>query len=496
VIQTMNSTTIFVFVLAICVCVLTANGQDPFDLTRHLNTKTPYFYSSDQFNSSVPETCEPIHINYLSRHGARAPSDGDVSDLLQLEELLSANAHQITNPNFFWMQTWVSPYSDMDAGLLSSLGEEEVYNISKRFLERFPTIFGQTYYPYLLPIQTTQVSRAAMSGNSFGFGLLEGQGEIGASHYQGFYTYSETPELDITLRFFDNCDTYNNLLNNESITQNSNMYLEQFSAGILTKVKNLLGLASNSTWNLDFNTVNTFYTACTFDISRDMDSSKFCSLFDPSDFEVYEYTDDLLDYYEKGYGSPLAYEISCPLLVDFFDMMNNVVNQSVIQNAKLRFAHAETIIPFASLLGLFNDSTTLQWNSSPNTIQNRKWRTSVISAFAANIAFVLYNCSGEFKVQLLYNEQPMQFPQCNFDLCPYSTFLKLYGNIVEQCNFDKMCTVPAQTPIIEGHTAGVSTVVIVLLCIAFFVFGIISTVLLGRFLISKGLLKPKYFSLE
>jgi hypothetical protein len=67
---------------------------------------------------------------------------------------------------------------------------------------------------------------------------------------------------------------------------------------------------------------------------------------------VFEYTDDLATYYESGYGSSINWEISCPLLQDMFTQFDLVVanTSDFYELAKLRFAHAETILPFVALL--------------------------------------------------------------------------------------------------------------------------------------------------
>jgi hypothetical protein len=46
-----------------------------------------------------------------------------------------------------------------------------------------------------------------------------------------------------------------------------------------------------------------------------------------------------------------------------------------------------------SLLGLFNDTLPLRASNTQEQIDNRLWRQSVISTFAANVAIVTYNCS-------------------------------------------------------------------------------------------------------
>jgi multiple inositol-polyphosphate phosphatase/2,3-bisphosphoglycerate 3-phosphatase len=155
---------------------------------------------------------------------------------------------------------------------------------------------------------------------------------------------------------------------------------------------------------------------------------------------MFEYYEDLSNYYKKGYGIAVNYEIATTLLNDFFSVMENVMTGNTSETATLRFAHAETMMPFVSLLGLFEDSSPLLWNSSQETIDNRLWRTSIVSPFAANVIFELYNCTGEFKVKLLHNEQEYGFPECNDLYCPFTTLQTLYTKQLGY-NFNALCGV-------------------------------------------------------
>ena len=94
------------------------------------------------------------------------------------------------------------------------------------------------------------------------------------------------------------------------------------------------------------------YKGCGYDIAVSNITSEFCSLFtDESIGSVLEYYEDLDAYYAKGYGYPINYEIACDLLQDIFGIHDDFISGSNTNLlGKLRFAHAETIIPLVSIL--------------------------------------------------------------------------------------------------------------------------------------------------
>jgi multiple inositol-polyphosphate phosphatase / 2,3-bisphosphoglycerate 3-phosphatase len=139
-------------------------------------------------------------------------------------------------------------------------------------------------------------------------------------------------------------------------------------------------------------------------------------MFSEENVNIFEYAGDLSKYYQYGYGTPITFQMAVPLLKDFFEKMELVVNLTFANTfGVMRFAHAETVLPFSALLGIFSEDPVLSWDSPQNIIQNRVYRTSVISPFAANIAFLLYNCSSssnlnDYRVKLLHNEMEILFP--------------------------------------------------------------------------------------
>jgi multiple inositol-polyphosphate phosphatase/2,3-bisphosphoglycerate 3-phosphatase len=252
---------------------------------------------------------------------------------------------------------------------------------------------------------------------------------------------------DNELRFFKTCPNYvNQIKNNKTSSAESTLYKHAqlpLLADKLTKRINVAG------WNLTTSDVSTLWTLCTFQLSAQNISDQFCGFFDKDDAEVMNYIDDLSSYWTKGYGYPINYEIACVLMQNFVDAITEVVSHSVDQHslrASLRFAHAETVMPFLSLLGLFNDSVPLRASNTQEQIDARLWRQSVISSFAANVALVTYNCSlpngpPDYRVKLYHSEKEYPIPQCDNKLyCPLERFKEIYASSLT-CNFNKMCDI-------------------------------------------------------
>ncbi len=106
-------------------------------------------------------------------------------------------------------------------------------------------------------------------------------------------------------------------------------------------------------------------------------------------------------------------------------------------------------MPLLSLLGLFKDDEHLRADNF-DQMQERRFRTSIVSPFAANVAFILHKCeeiyhseprvqSDLFKVQILVNEKPVKFPFCDAHLCPYSLFRERYAKYVDSCDMVNLC---------------------------------------------------------
>jgi hypothetical protein len=127
---------------------------------------------------------------------------------------------------------------------------------------------------------------------------------------------------------------------------------------------------------------------------------------------IYAEAADAEAYYEKGPGlaenGDVNWRMAAPLLADFFAEADAAADGASGHAAKLRFAHAEIVIPFASALGLPGMSEQLPRArpivTKPVRGAARKWRRwpPISSGMCIKTA-------GRTLVRMLYNERETDF---------------------------------------------------------------------------------------
>ena len=133
----------------------------------------------------------------------------------------------------------------------------------------------------------------------------------------------------------------------------------------------------------------------------------------PEESAWFSYLSDAEDFYEKGpslASQRATYAVAQPLLDGLFDEVQTQVVEGAGEHvAKLRFAHAETLIPLAALMQLEGSRQSAQ----PGVLMsqaNNEWRGGWVSPYAANIQWDVYrNDVGRVLVKMLYNEKELAF---------------------------------------------------------------------------------------
>ena len=144
----------------------------------------------------------------------------------------------------------------------------------------------------------------------------------------------------------------------------------------------------------------------------------FTKYIQPAQARAYAEADDAVAFYEKGPGitenGDVTWRMAGALLDDFFAEADAIAAGQRAKAAKLRFAHAEIVMPFASALGLVGMSEQLP-RAATYSYDNSPWRGAQVAPMAANIQWELYqNAAGRTLVRMLYNERETTFkPACN-----------------------------------------------------------------------------------
>ncbi|KAK7387476.1 hypothetical protein VNO78_28311 [Psophocarpus tetragonolobus] len=441
-----------------------SNAEEAFDVRKHLSTVSRYGAVKDIFDnnfvpSKIPHGCIPIHLNLVARHGTRSPTKKRIRELENLSERLEVLVRDAKEHNVplervpSWLNGWKSPWHGKHkGGELIGKGEEELYDLGIRIREEFPNLFDEEYHPDIYPIKATQVARASASAVAFGMGLFSGNGSLGAGHHRAFAVTSESRASDIVLRFHDCCHNYKAHRKSQepAVSKLKEPILDEITSALIVRHKlNFTRQDTSSLWFL-----------CKQEASLLDITSQACSLFSPPEIELMEWTDDLEMFILKGYGKSLNYRMGLPLLEDVVQSMEQAIKAEEerhvpgsFEKARLRFAHAETVVPFSCLLGLFLEGSEFKKIQKEQPLQHpskpplkRKWRGSTVAPFAGNNMLVLYSCPASDKstskhfVQVLHNEHPIPMPGCDgSDFCPFVLFKEKIVAPHQKHDFHAVC---------------------------------------------------------
>ena len=141
---------------------------------------------------------------------------------------------------------------------------------------------------------------------------------------------------------------------------------------------------------------------------------------------VLAYLGDATDFYQMGPGATesgnATYGMAQSLLNDFFNEVDTIAKGTLTTGAKLRFTHAEILVPFTSILGLkrlfvqmpkaqtYTYAANSPWNGSLVAPTPSPWRDEIVAPMASNVQWEVYSDgNGGLVVKMLLNEQETDF---------------------------------------------------------------------------------------
>lgn len=409
------------FIKATMLLVVASLAVKAQTCSNFLGTKTLYRPGTNATTSS-PYGYHPVFINHVGRHGARHLTKA-VNTYFAFQLLMKADSlHELTAAGKKLKQM-VADLDKVEANDVKSIsieGKEELEGIGKRMAKDYPGVFSS---PAHVNVATTKEVRTGQSATAFLEGLKK--------------QLKDSPELkayndDTNLRFYDLSPVYKAFKDSgpwqsamEKLEKEVHLAQvnEDFTKSIFTPafVKNIKA-EDQDKFTSDIFGFTTIVNSLEGEIKKagfTMKGLDFKSFYTCEQIIALSKIDVADDYLKKGPGldnNGIQVRIAVPLLVNFINTTDDFIKEGKV-NAQLRFAHAETIAPFAALLDITSASTV----SRNIGMLSESWQSGKVAPLSANIQWVLYKKQGsaDYLVKILLNEKDARISGTKSSLYPY-----------------------------------------------------------------------------
>lgn len=275
------------------------------------------------------------------------------------------------------------------------------------------------------------------------------RGHLGESKGQAVAIPSRSGEMDTTLRFHKSCKKYDGKAKEEQKREFSKieepLLLNVAKEMIKRSAGKLEFLAKHLNDSIrTARTVTSLWDICRFEVAiHGSHTDGLCNYFNETEYRIFDYIEDAAVYWMKSYGLDLNHQMSCNLVKEILML----IQQESINDMKVavRFAHAETLIPLVTRMGLFHqeDISDIYDGSvgvHSSTVRQRKWRSGQIAPFGGNLLFEVHSCKANEKfetfVKVVLNEVPVRV--CSESImCSFEELSLLLDP--NDCNFSAIC---------------------------------------------------------
>ena len=364
---------------------------------------------------------EPVYINYVGRHGARHLSGIDEDSMMflvlkiaKLKDGLTSEGKKLIN-----MDSLLLIVERGNVGLITEIGKKEQRSIGKRMMKNYPSVFNSGN----IKVSTTKKERTKQSARAFMQGLNQDESisvdtVFNDQDHLAFYDVSPTYKM-----FKENGEwkgLWADVKNSEKVKVMRKELPERFfKTDFINKMDSGLIQVCYDNDTIKYASesfIEGFYGGCSIipSIKQEIEKKElktedldFASLVSCKDMEALDYLNTAEDFLVKGPATDsegIQVKIAAPLLSDFLQSTEKYIStKETIAN--LRFAHAETISPFAALLGISGASESV----TPENIKvfNKTWKCEEIIPLSANIQWILYKnkSKNDFLIKFLLNEK-------------------------------------------------------------------------------------------
>jgi multiple inositol-polyphosphate phosphatase / 2,3-bisphosphoglycerate 3-phosphatase len=270
-------------------------------------------------------------------------------------------------------QNLTSTYGDY----LTVQGWNDLKYMALDYQRTFQTVFDERYSPEKFKFGYSDTQRTEASYKAFLEGLF-------GPNADSIIHTSPEGNNSILLRPYESCPEFD--AQSEKAKDKDSEYVKFQQTDVYKKAAEAISTRLGYKYVLNAKQIDTIWDMCRFDQAWYLqDESPWCAAFTPEHVYVLEYLEDLKYYYKASYGSYLSSNLMCAAVKDM------VVNLKSEQGPKVvaYFSHASAIQLFLTSLGYAQDKEPLRADNYQQ-MKYRKFRASVWSPFASNLAVVKY----------------------------------------------------------------------------------------------------------
>jgi hypothetical protein len=394
--------------------------------SEHLGSKTPYAPRGDAARyEAAPAGFVPVAVQLVARHGSRGltkPGSDEAALALWREAEAQGALTPLGRRFGADLQRFIQAQQRIGYGNLSALGVVEHEQLAQRLVARLPALFkgGPD-----VEVLTSGVDRAVDSSRSFVDSLARAapRSRVPASWGSDrfllyFHRLSEsrdvadTPARQATLK---RSLAYQAWVRGPELAAQQRRIdadprlppaAQQVLAGLYGAA-----FAARTPKPLEAAEHVIDLRGAAADLKLELDSD-FSAYVPAQAAAVFAEHSDAEDFYRKGPGladaGPVTYDIATQLLRDMLDRL------SLGTGVVLRFAHAETVAPLVSAIGIAGVHQPLP-REQPYSYVDSAWRTADVIPMAANVQWEVWRgVEGERLVRMLLNEGEADFkPACD-----------------------------------------------------------------------------------
>lgn len=341
-----------------------------------------------------------------------------------------------TDLNEFKIWNWNHSITENQANNLVAQGYKELSSIAHNYGKYFPNLFNGPYDDTNFHFRHTSTERTRSSFRAF---VNELFGENAHQNIKNAESPKNQP--DLLLKAYKNCPLWRE---QKKLLKQSNSEITRFENSVIfSKLIEEIKLRFGFDGILQKEQIKDIYDICRYEQAWHINkTSIWCSvsknpfnvnifliipivftfvsfipqLFTPSQMRILEYQRDLNYFYKSSHGSKSNKFIQCFAMED----MLNRLESDISPKTTVYFSHSASIQLFLTSLGALKDDIDLKADNYFERL-NRKWKTSAISPFAANIAIVRYDCPFEKRnyVKFFLNEKLLYFDWCDSGMCDW-----------------------------------------------------------------------------